>query len=57
MKKDKLFLATINGELVGVMTMADAIKYAWNMDHASLSLEPEPEQKHAKTKTEDYRHG
>lgn len=56
MKKEKLFLATINGELVGVMTMADAIKYAWNMDHASLSLEPEPEQKHAKTKTEE-RHG
>lgn len=55
MKKDKLFIATINGELVGVMTMADAIKYAWNMDHASLSLEPEPEpeQKPAKTKTED----
>jgi hypothetical protein len=54
MKKDKLFLATINGELVGVMTMADAIKYAWNMDHATLSLEPEPEQqKPAKTKTED----
>lgn len=53
MKKDKLFLATINGELVGVMTMADAIKYAWNMDHASLSLEPEPELKPAKTKTED----
>ena len=53
MKKAKLFLATINGELVGVMTMADAIKYAWNMDHASLSLEPEPEQKTAKTKTED----
>ena len=53
MKKDKLFLATINGELVGVMTMADAIKYAWNMDHASLSLEPETEQKSAKTKTED----
>lgn len=51
MKKNKLFLATINGELVGVMTMADAIKYAWNMDHASLSLEPE--QKPAKTKTED----
>ena len=53
MKKEKLFLATINGELVGVMTMADAIKYAWNMDHASLSLEPEPEQTQAKTKTED----
>lgn len=53
MKKDKLFLATINCELVGVMTMADAIKYAWNMDHATLSLEPEPEQKPAKTKTED----
>ena len=53
MKKDKLFIATINGELVGVMTMADAIKYAWNMDHATLSLEPEPEQKPAKTKTED----
>ena len=51
MKKDKLFLATINGELVGVMTMADAIKYAWNMDHASLSLEPEL--KPSKTKTED----
>lgn len=53
MNKDKLFLATINGELVGVMTMADAIKYAWNMDHATLSLEPEPEQKPAKTETED----
>lgn len=52
MKKDKLFIATINGELVGVMTMADAIKYAWNMDHATLSLEPEPEQKPSKTKTE-----
>ena len=52
MKKDKLFLATINGELVGVMTMEDAIKYAWNMDHATLSLEPEPEQKPAKPKTE-----
>ena len=26
MNKDKLFLATINGELVGVMTMANAIK-------------------------------
>lgn len=52
MKKNKLFLATINGELVGVMTMADAIKYAWNMDHATLSLEPEPEQKTAKPKTE-----
>lgn len=51
MKKDKLFLATINGELVGVMTMEDAIKYAWNMDHATLSLEPEPEQTPA-TKTE-----
>ena len=24
------------------MTMADAIKYAWDMDHATLSLEPEP---------------
>lgn len=23
MKKEKLFIATINGELVGVMTMAD----------------------------------
>ena len=56
MKKDKLFLATINGELVGVLTMTDAIKYAWNMDHASLSLEPEPEQKSAKTKTEEH-HG
>ena len=58
MNKDKLFLATINGELVGVMTMADALKYAWNMDHATLSLEPapEPEQKPAKTKTEDH-HG
>lgn len=53
MKKDKLFLATINGELVGVMTMADALKYAWNMDHATLSLEPEQEQKPSKTKTED----
>ena len=42
MNKDQLFLATINGELVGVMTMADAIKYAWNMNHATLSLEPEP---------------
>jgi len=42
MNKNKLFLATINGELVGVMTMADAIKCAWNMDHATLSLEPEP---------------
>ena len=52
MKKDKLFLATINGELVGVMTMEDAIKYAWNMDHATLSLEPDPEQKSAKTKNE-----
>ena len=52
MKKDKLLLATINGELVGVMTMADAIKYAWNMDHATLSLEPDPEQKSAKTKNE-----
>ena len=52
MNKDKLFIATINGELVGVMTMADAIKYAWNMDHATLSLEPEPEKAPAKTKTE-----
>ena len=42
MNKDQLFLATINGELVGVMTMADAIKYAWNMNHTTLSLEPEP---------------
>ena len=42
MNKDQLFLATINGELVGVMTMADANKYAWNMNHATLSLEPEP---------------
>ena len=56
MTQDKLFLATINGELVGIMTMEDAIKYAWNMDHASLSLEPEPEQKSAKTKTEEH-HG
>ena len=40
------------------MTMADALKHAWNMDHATLSLEPEPEpeQKTAKTKTEDH-HG
>lgn len=53
MNKDKLFIATINGELVGVMTMADAIKYAWNMDHATLSLEPESEKAPAKTKTED----
>lgn len=38
---DKLFLAYVDGELVGVMTMVDAIKYAWNMGHASLYLEPE----------------
>lgn len=37
---DKLFLAYVDGELVGVMTMADAIKYAWNRNHASLYLEP-----------------
>lgn len=48
---DKLFLAYVDGELVGVMTMADAIKYAWNKDHASLYLEPlnetEPKNKEA----------
>ena len=49
MNMDKLFLATINGELVGVMTMADSIKYAWNMDHATLSLEPETGKAPAKT--------
>ena len=38
---DKLFLAYVDGELVGVMTMGDAIKYAWNRGHASLYLEPE----------------
>lgn len=37
---DKLFLAYVDGDLVGVMTMADAIKYAWNRNHASLYLEP-----------------
>jgi len=37
---DKLFLAYVDGELVGVMTMSDAIKYAWNRNHASLYLEP-----------------
>ena len=36
---DKLFLAYVDGELVGVMTMGDAIKYAWNRNHASLYLE------------------
>ena len=38
---DKLFLAYVDGELVGVMTMGDAIKHAWNRGHASLYLEPE----------------
>lgn len=37
---DKLFLAYVDGDLVGVMTMGDAIKYAWNRNHASLYLEP-----------------
>ena len=37
---DKLFLAYVDGELVGIMTMGDAIKYAWNRNHASLYLEP-----------------
>jgi hypothetical protein len=37
---DRLFLAFVDGELVGIMTMGDAIKYAWNRDHASLYLEP-----------------
>lgn len=50
----KLFLATINGELVGVMTMADAIKYAWNMGHASIILEPLNE---TETKNKEAQHG
>lgn len=38
---DKLFIAYVDGELVGVMTMGDAIKYAWKRGNASLYLEPE----------------
>lgn len=48
----RLFLATINGELAGVMTMADAIKYAWNMGHATISLEHFNE-----TETKEAQHG
>ena len=51
----KVFLATINGELVGVMTFSDAIKYAWNMGHASISLEPLNDE--TETKNKEAQHG
>ena len=50
----RLFLATINGELVGVMTFSDAIKYAWNMGHATISLEPLNE---TETQNKEAQHG
>lgn len=51
---DKLFIAYVDGELVGIMTMGDAIKYAWNKDHASLYLEPLNE---TESKNKEAQHG
>lgn len=37
-----LFLVKCNGDYIGVMTMAGALEWAWDHDHAVLEFEPEP---------------
>ena len=37
-EKDRVFIVVANGEVVGVMTMKDALEWSWNRGHVTLEF-------------------